>query len=415
MIDRSRENGEIAVIGAGMAGVVLARELAERGFKRVLVFEARESIGGNCATVRDTSRGPGGIMKHTHGPHIFHTNREDVWDYVRRFAVMSPYHHRVKAVTDRGVFSLPINLLTINQLFGRNLTPEEAKQLVASKADRSIHTPRTFEEQALATVGREIYETFLAGYTRKQWGVDPTELDAAVLKRLPLRFSFDDSYYFCSHQGLPIEGYSEMMRRMLAHPAIELRLGQPVKASDVNGFDHVFCTAPIDRWFGYAHGRLRYRTLVFEDFVVDGDFQGAPTVNYCSERVPYTRVTEHKHYSPWETHGYSICSREFSRDAGDDDVPFYPLGLREDKVVAGQYASLAAQTPGITFIGRLGTYRYLDMDVVVGESMDMARAFAHHDRSRSPFPAFKPAVERQILASAEAARSVVASGSLKAS
>jgi UDP-galactopyranose mutase len=369
----------------------------------VVVFESRDHVAGNCHTARETSKIAGGILKHVYGPHIFHTDRVDVWEFVRAFCVMAPYHHRVKAVTARGVFSLPVNLLTLNQFFGTTLTPGDAAAFLASKTKR-VGVCRTFEEQALSTVGPEIYEAFLAGYTEKQWGVSPRELDAAVLKRLPVRFSYEDSYYFSRFQGLPVEGYTEMTRRMLQHDSIELRLGTTFLKSWREGFDHVFWTGPLDAWFERSRGPLRYRTLEFEDFVAEGDFQGAPTINYCQPEVPWTRITEHKHYAPWESHRHTICSREYSREAKAGDVLYYPLGLKEDKRLMGEYLAMAREERGVTFLGRLGTYRYLDMDMVIGESLDLARLIARHEHTRESLPVMLPSVIQGLEAQAREAR-----------
>lgn len=360
----------IGIAGAGFAGAVLARELAESGRFRLTVFDERKHVAGNCHTRRDEETG---VLVHEYGPHIFNTSREDVWVYMNKWGRFEPFVNRVKAHTARGVYSLPINLLTINQFFQKKLSPAEARDFVGGLGDRSIKEPRNFEEQALKFLGRELYEHFFLGYTRKQWGVDPTELPASVLKRLPVRFNYDDNYYAQKYQGIPVSGYTEIVRRILDHEDIEVRLGEKITSRDKDRFDHLFWSGPMDGYFDYCLGRLGYRTLRFERFVETGDFQGNAVINYCEDKVPYTRIAEHKHFAPWEEHDKTVCFKEFSALCGEKDTPYYPLRLARDKHLLENYVQLAEQEGQLTFIGRLGTYRYLDMHVVIGESLDLAK------------------------------------------
>jgi UDP-galactopyranose mutase len=360
----------IAVVGAGFAGAILARGLAESGRFEVSVFDERPHAAGNCHTVRDPATG---VMVHRYGPHIFHTDRAEVWEYVNRFGEFRPYVNRVKAVTERGVYSLPVNLLTINQFFGTAFDPAEARDFVAGLGERDPgREPETFEEQALAFLGRDLYENFFHGYTSKQWGVEPTELPASILKRLPVRFSYDDNYYSSPYQGIPVDGYTRVVERILEHPAISVHTGQAFDRGMASGFAHTFVSAPIDAYFGHSEGRLGYRTLDFEREEAEGDHQGTAVINYCSATVPYTRVAEHKHFAPWETHERTVFFREYSRKAEAGDTPYYPMRLAADKELLGRYAALAEREPATTFIGRLGTYRYLDMHVVIAESLALA-------------------------------------------
>lgn len=359
-----------AVIGAGFSGAAVARTLADAGAGDVVVYEARDHVAGNCHTARDAHTG---VMVHRYGPHIFHTSRPEVWAWVNRFGGFSAYTNRVKAVTARGVFSLPINLLTLNQFFGLRLNPAEAQRFLATLGDTSITHPRNFEEQALRLVGRELYECFFAGYTRKQWGVDPQQLPASILQRLPVRTSYDDNYYSDPHQGLPLDGYTALITRALDHPAITVELGVSGGAALLDRFDHVLCSGPVDAFFGHVHGRLRYRTLDFEWLRTTGDLQGNPVLNHCEPEVPYTRVTEHKHFTPHEPHDDTVVCREYPRDHTLDDIPYYPLRLEPDKASLARYQALAAGEPRVSFFGRLGTYRYLDMDACVGEALALAR------------------------------------------
>ena len=361
----------IAVVGAGFSGAVVARELAEAG-RQVRVFESRSHAAGNCDTRRDPATG---VMLHTYGPHIFHTNNEAVWQYVNRFDEMMPFTNRVKAIAGGRVYPLPINLLTINSFFGGTMGPREAAEFIAANCETLGHTPETFEEQALATIGRPLYETFFRGYTIKQWGMSPAELPASILKRLPLRFNYDDNYYESRYQAIPKHGYTFIVERILDHRNVEVHLQSTFGRAMKGDFEHVFYSGPIDEWFGYSEGRLAYRTLDFRLERHDGDFQGNPVINYCDLDVPWTRITEHKHFSPWEQHAQTVIYREFSRAPKDGDVLYYPLRHSRNTQTISAYMALAAAEAGTTFIGRLGTYRYLDMDVTIAEALQAARAF----------------------------------------
>jgi len=374
---------KIAIAGAGFAGAVVARELAETGRYKIVVFESRPHLAGNCHTERDTATG---VLVHQYGPHIFHTSREDVWAYVNRFAKFGPYTNRVKAVTARGVFSLPINLLTINQFFGKTFSPEEAREFIGALGDSSIEEPKTFEDQALKFLGRDLYENFFYGYTKKQWGVEPTELPASILNRLPVRFNYDDNYYTSRYQGIPLEGYTAIIEKILDHENIEVQLGESFDPVYKDQFDHVFYSGPIDSYYNFELGRLQYRSLQFERFDAMGDYQGNPVINYCEARVPYTRITEHKHFAPWEQHEKTVCFREFSKLAEPHDTPYYPLRLQKDKELLRLYMNRIQGETGITFIGRLGTYRYLDMHVVIGESLDLAKTCS--EKNLADWPKF---------------------------
>lgn len=358
--------------GAGFSGAVIAREFAEAGFK-VLVIDERSHVAGNCHTEVDPETN---IMVHRYGPHIFHTDNSEVWAYVNRHATFKPYVNRVKAVSGGRVYSLPINLHTINQFFGKVMSPKEARQFIASKSCNNIAEPATFEEQALKYVGDQIYRAFFYGYTRKQWGVEPSELPASILKRLPLRFTYDDNYFNHANQGIPAEGYTTLVQSILNHPKIEVRLETRFETLGETPL-HLFYSGPIDRYFGYRLGRLRYRTLDFEELRVDDDEGiGNAVLNYCDADIPWTRITDHKYFSPWsfeDTTG-SLLFREYSRACGPEDIPYYPVRLVEDKDMLREYVALAEREVGVTFVGRLGTYRYLDMDVTIAEAMKAGRA-----------------------------------------
>lgn len=376
---------EICVVGAGFSGAVLARELAQSGKYFVQVVDERSHVAGNCYTARDKETG---VMVHEYGPHIFHTSREDVWNYINQFATFGPYTNRVKAKTSFGIFSLPINLLTINQFFRKSFNPQEARAFLTTLADQTIGEPLNFEEQALKFLGRELYQAFFYGYTKKQWGVEPTVLPASILQRLPVRFNYDDNYYMSKYQGIPIDGYTKLIEKILDHQNIKVTLEKKFSSDECKDFFHTFYSGPLDSFFKYSLGKLRYRSLVFERFTEDGDYQGNPVLNYCEEDVPYTRITEHKHFAPWENHLRSVCFREYSKAATDNDIPYYPLRLAHDKELLIHYAALAKANSNVTFIGRLGTYRYLDMHMVIGEQLDLAKIVLATNRDLYAWPTF---------------------------
>ena len=378
-------NPHYVIIGAGLAGAVLARELADAIECRITIFEAKNHIGGNCYTERDPATQ---IMVHKYGPHIFNTNREDVWNYVNRFVRFRPFVNRVKAKIDKGIFSLPVNLHTINQFFGKTFTPEEARKFIESIADKSIGEPANFEEQALKMIGRELYEAFFYGYTKKQWGCEPRELPASILKRIPVRFNYNDSYYDSLFQGIPEQGYTEMVRNFLDHKKITLLLGTPFDPSSADSRAHLFYTGPLDAYFGFKFGRLGYRTVNFEREEAVGDFQGNAVINYPNVDVPFTRIHEHKHFAPWESHEKTIYFREFSKETEPNDVPYYPKRLSRDVDLLRKYIRLAESEKATSFLGRLGTYRYLNMDQVIGESLDFADLFLKCVKGRKSPPVF---------------------------
>ncbi|MBY6140985.1 UDP-galactopyranose mutase [Leisingera daeponensis] len=378
------------MVGAGLSGAVIGRHLAEAGHE-ITVIDSRSHTGGNCHTERDADTG---VLVHVYGPHIFHTDDEEVWDYVNRFESFKPYKNRVKSTTrglsgEREVFSLPVNLHTINQFFRKTMRPEEAHDFIVNEqADTSIENPETFEEQAMRFVGKDLYEAFFKGYTIKQWGMHPSELPASILKRLPVRFNYDDNYFFHQFQGMPENGYTPMIDRILDHENITVQLETGFTPEMGEGYSHVFYSGPLDGYFGYELGRLGYRTLDFERFTHQGDYQGCAVMNYGEEEVPYTRITEHKHFAPWEEHEGSVLYREFSRLAEPGDIPYYPIRQVKEKELLAAYVKLAEETRGVTFVGRLATYRYLDMDVTIREALDAARGFAACLETGEAAPAF---------------------------
>ncbi len=374
----------IAIVGAGFSGAVIANQLAHAGYT-VDVFETRSHVAGNCHSQRDADTG---VMVHVYGPHIFHTDNERAWEFVNRFAKFMPYVNRVKAVTNNKVFTLPINLLTINQFFGETFRPAEAQAFLASIGDSSIDNPTTFEEQALRFVGRDLYEAFFKTYTIKQWGLNPSELPASILKRLPVRFNYDDNYFSHKYQGMPAEGYTALVEKILDVPGVTVHLNTRFDPDLKADYQHVFYSGPIDAWFAHSEGRLPYRTLDFEVVRDTGDYQGNAVINYCDNQQSYTRITEHKHFSPWETHEKTVCYLEYSRQCEEKDIPYYPIRLARDKQQLEKYVTVARNEPNVTFVGRLGTYRYLDMDVTINEALITADKFLDSVNSKTAMPAF---------------------------
>ena len=361
------------IVGAGFSGAVLARSLVEKLDCTVTILEERLHIAGNCHTERDPATG---VMVHKYGPHIFNTSQPRVWEYVNRFGNFRPFVNRVKAITPRGVFSLPINLHTINQFFGKTLNPAEARAFIASLGDKTIVEPQNFEEQALKFIGRELYEAFFYGYTRKQWGCEPRELSASILKRLPVRFNYDDNYYNTTWQGIPENGYSAVVEKILDHPAIEVKLGVHFDPKAARTSDHLFYTGPLDAYFGHSLGRLSYRTVTFERGEAEDDFQGNAVINYSDPGIPFTRIHEHKHFAAWESHEKTVYFKEYSKETGPEDPPYYPKRLARDMDLLREYRNLAMNEQGVSFLGRLATYRYMDMEKVIGEALAFAEVFS---------------------------------------
>jgi len=361
-------SGPVLIVGAGFSGGVMARELAAAGVECV-VIDRRDHVAGNCHTERDPATG---ILLHCYGAHIFNTHNKTVWEYVNRFVTFRTFLHRVKATTACGVFSLPVNLLTLNQFFGKTLSPAGARDYVEQLGDRSIQEPRNFEEAALRLIGPELYETFFRGYTQKQWGEDPRTLPAALFKRLPIRFDYNDNYFDAPYQGMPEQGYTDLTLRLLDHPRIRTELSTPFDPSMRSGFAHTVYSGPIDQYFGCDEGRLGYRTVYWDRETLAGDAQGVACMNYTQAEIPWTRKVEHKHLAPWESHEDTVRFTEYSKETTDRDEPFYPKRLSRDKELLACYQDRALSEPEVTFVGRLGTYRYLDMDDTIAEAMRTA-------------------------------------------
>ena len=351
------------VVGAGFAGSVIAERLASQHDAKVMVIDRRPHVGGNAFDKKDEA----GVLIHQYGPHIFHTNSDEIVDYLSQFTNWRPYEHRVLAEVRGQRVPIPINRTTLNLLFDLDLkTEEEAEAYLASRAE-PVEEIRTSEDVVISAVGRELYELFFQGYTRKQWGIDPSELDKAVTARIPTRTNTDDRYFGDKHQIMPAEGYTAMFKRMLAHPNIDLRLGTDWRdVKDEIDAAHIVYTGPIDEYFDYRFGRLPYRSLRFEHKVLEEErHQPVAVVNYPDPSVPYTRITEYKHLTG-QVHPRTSVTYEYPSAEGD---PYYPIPRPENQALYKKYERLADSTAGVTFVGRLATYRYYNMDQVVGQAL----------------------------------------------
>jgi UDP-galactopyranose mutase len=374
------------IIGAGFSGAVLARELAEKIDCKIDIWDERNHIGGNCFTERDEETN---IMVHKYGPHIFNTDKKEIWDYVNSFTEFRPYVHRVKATHNGNVYPLPVNLQTLNQFFNKTFTPLTAKMFLEHLGDRTISEPKNFEEQALHFIGKELYYAFFYGYTKKQWGCEPGDLAASILKRIPVRFNYDDNYHNNTFTGIPVEGYTRLIEKLLDHPSTKIHLNKKYCSSQpTDQYDHMFYTGPIDAYFNFEFGRLGYRTVTFESSIHEGDYQGITQMNYCDENIPYTRITEHKHFTPWEQHNKTIIFKEFSKETGEHDIPYYPKRLKKDKELLDKYRVRANSLKKVSFLGRLATYRYMDMHHVIGESLDFSKNFTEAFLENKLLPIF---------------------------
>lgn len=351
------------IVGAGYAGSVLAERLARVANKKVLVVDRRNHIAGNAYDHYNEA----GILVHKYGPHIFHTNSRDIFDYLSQFTPWRGYEHRVLASVDGQLVPMPINLNTINQLYGLSLTSFQVEEFFASVAEKR-DVIRTSEDVVVSKVGRELYEKFFRGYTRKQWALDPSELDAQVTARVPTRTNRDNRYFTDSYQSMPLHGFTRMFENMLDHPNIKIMLNTDYRdVRDFIPYHEMIYTGPIDEYFDYRFGQLPYRCLEFKHETHDRAlFQPAAVVNYPNDYA-YTRITEFKYLTGQEHHKTSVVY-EFPQAEGD---PYYPIPRAENSVLYKRYQELAATTPGVHFVGRLASYRYYNMDQVVGAALTL--------------------------------------------
>jgi len=364
-LEGTGEKYDYLVVGAGFAGSVLAERLASQHGARVLIIDRRDHVGGNAYDEKDDA----GILYHKYGPHIFHTNSDAVVDYLSQFTEWRPYEHRVLASVRGQQVPIPINRTTLNMLFDANLeTDEDAAEYLASRAE-PVDEIRTSEDVVINAVGEELYRLFFRGYTRKQWGLDPSELDKQVTSRIPTRTNTDDRYFSDTFQAMPLHGYTAMFERMLDHPRIEKALGvdfRDIKDRAYEIADHIIYTGPIDEYFDFRFGKLPYRSLKFDHQTLDQEwFQPVAVVNYPSEDVPFTRISEYKHLTG-QQHSRTSITYEYPSAEGD---PYYPIPRPENQELFKKYEALADETGDVTFVGRLATYRYYNMDQIVGQAL----------------------------------------------
>ena len=354
------------IVGAGLYGATFAREATDHG-KKCLVIDKRPHIGGNvyCEDVE-------GITVHKYGAHIFHTDRKDIWEYVNRFVRFLPYTHKVTAKNGEQAYSMPFNMHTFQQMWGVT-TPEEAKAKIREQR-KEVPEPANLEEQALSLVGKDIYETLIKGYTEKQWGRPCKSLPASIIKRIPLRFEYDDRYFTDQYQGIPEGGYNRLVEKLLEGSTVITSLSyQKLIAAFPNVAGKIIYSGAIDQFFDYNLGRLEYRSLQFEEEVIEEpDFQGQAVVNYCDEETPYTRIIEHKHFAGQQSRK-TVITREYPEDWRPGKEPYYPINDERNMELYRKYLELAKDYPNIIFGGRLGEYRYYDMDDVIAAALEKAK------------------------------------------
>ena len=371
---------DLIVVGSGFFGLTLAERAASQLGKRVLVIERRGHLGGNAYSETEPQTG---IEIHRYGAHLFQTSNKRVWDYAHQFTEFTGYQHRVFAMHGRQAYQFPMGLGLVAQFFGRYYGPEEARALIAEQAaEIDTAEAKNLEEKAISLVGRPLYEAFVKGYTAKQWQTDPKELPAAIISRLPVRYTFDNRYFTDTYEGLPVDGYTAWLTKMAAHDLIEVRthtdwfdVREELRAASPKA--PVVYTGPLDRYFDYVDGRLGWRTLDFEVEVLPcADFQGTSVMNYNDPDVPYTRIHEFRHFHPERDYptDQTVIMREYSRFADVDDEPYYPINTDADRVLLASYRDRArAETSAanVLFGGRLGTYQYLDMHMAIASALTM--------------------------------------------
>lgn len=367
------KNFTYVVVGAGFWGGVMAERIAEELQEAVLVLERRTHLGGNSGSSVDPRTG---IECHNYGTHIFHTRLPEVWEYVNRFSSFTTYRHKVLTTYRDRVYPMPISLATINSFFGLNLKPREVAEFIRSQIDAvSSGTAANLEEKAVSLIGRPLYEAFIKGYTWKQWQTDPVDLPPEIITRLPVRPSYNTDYFNDPRQGMPTEGYDALFRRLFAHPRIKVCLGVDYRdvAGQLSPDCRIFYTGPIDAFFDHALGRLEWRSLRFEKRVEEVcDWQGTSVMNYADMEVPWTRIHEFKHLHPERAvfeSPVTVLSTEYPAPCGPDDEPYYPINTSRNMRLLEQYRERAATIPNLTFGGRLGLYRYLDMDQTIADAL----------------------------------------------
>jgi UDP-galactopyranose mutase len=353
-------NYDYLIVGAGLFGSICARELTNAG-KKVVVIDKRDHIGGNCYT-SDVD----GINVHTYGPHIFHTNNKQVWDYVNQYAEFNHFAYRPKVKYGSNIYSFPINLMTLYQMYGVT-TPQQAESILELEKIPN-DKPNNLEEWILSQVGPKLYEKFIKGYTTKQWGRDPKHLPSSIIKRLPIRLTYDDNYFNDRYQGIPIGGYTQIFDKLL--DGIEVKLGVDYFKDTLPEHNKVIYTGPVDMFYNYTHGKLEYRSLRFESERLDiSDYQGNAAINYTEADIPYTRIVEHKHFE-FGKQKHTVITREYPSTEGE---PYYPVNDEVNNDRYNQYKSLMDKEDKIIFGGRLADYKYYDMHQVIASALHQAK------------------------------------------
>ena len=375
----SEDNADLIIVGAGLFGLTIAQQAAENGY-RAHIIDVRPHIGGNAYSYFDKETG---IEIHQYGAHLFHTSNRRVWEYVNRFTSFTDYVHRVYATHDGEVYPLPINLGTINQFFHAAYTPAQAKALIEKQAGEYASVdPQNLNDQGIKLIGKPLYEAFIKNYTAKQWQTDPSKLPASIIRRLPVRFTYNNRYFRDTYEGLPTDGYTKWFERMIDDPKIEVSLStdffdmdQPLNRDNLRDNIPVVYTGPIDRYFDYRLGSLKWRTVDFKEHRYDEvDHLGCPVMNYVDADVPFTRSIEFKNFNPERTKIHdqkkTIVWDEYSRFAGKGDEPYYPVNTAEDHAMFEQYKAMEAKEPMTVFGGRLGGYAYFDMHQTIDAALD---------------------------------------------
>ena len=365
---------KIIIVGSGLFGLTIAEQIATKLDREVLIIEKRDHIGGNAwSEIHPQS----GIEVHKYGSHLFHTSHEEVWRYVNQFTEFNNYQHHVWTKHKNEVFSLPINLATISQFYNKFLNPKEAIELINSERESiEIRNDANFENLAISTIGRPLYEAFIKGYTKKQWQVEPSLLPGEIFSRLPIRFDFNNRYFSDKYEGLPLHGYHAFLPRIVDHKLIKIETNTDYfeNLDRFGDADLTVYTGPIDRYFDYKHGLLGWRTLDFEvDFLKIDDFQGTSVMNYADLDVPFTRIHEFQHLHPERVKKESgtVIMKEFSRKSEIDDEPYYPINSGQDRAALLKYREEAQRLPNVIFGGRLGTYKYLDMHMAIASALQI--------------------------------------------
>lgn len=371
---------DLLIVGAGLYGLTVAQQAAEKAGARVQIIDVRNHIGGNAYSHMDEETG---AEIHKYGAHLFHTSSPVVWEYVNRFTEFTNYTHRVYTTHNGEVFPMPINLGTINQFFHASYTPDQARKLIAEQAgELAGQDPQNLNDKGISLIGRPLYEAFIKHYTAKQWQTDPAELPASIITRLPVRFNYDNRYFKDTWEGLPKDGYTAWMERMIDNDLIRVELGvdffdttQPLNKEAMVGRVPVVYTGPVDRYFDYSLGDLHWRTVEFDEVRYDeGDHFGCPVMNFADSDTQYTRAIEFKNFNPEraasQNPNRTVVWQERSRSASREDEPYYPVNTAADKELYAQYVELAEKEPNVVFGGRLGTYKYYDMHQVIATALN---------------------------------------------